>query len=637
MKYRAEIDGLRALAVVPVIFFHAGFEIFSGGFIGVDVFFVISGYLITTIITTELDRGEFSLVDFYERRARRILPALFFVMICSLPFAWALLMPRDLVDFSQSLIAVSTFSSNFLFWQESGYFDTSSELKPLLHTWSLAVEEQYYILFPLFLMIAWRLRKRWIVGLLIIIFAISFLAAQWGSYNKPSAAFYLLPTRGWELLLGSFSALFLSHRNLPLSLPQKNLGSILGICFIAYAIFAYEKHTPFPGAYALVPTVGTTLVILCTTRATLVGKILGSRVFVGIGLISYSAYLWHQPLFAFSRYGSLAELTNIEMFALSFLTFPLAYLSWRYVEQPFRTTNASRPMIFSASIGFLSAFSCIGILGIWSNGFNERLDPYQQAILKFETYPRQSYYREQQCFLRENQTASAFDTVCRIENAPLLWGDSHAAALFHGLNAESGISQYTSGACPPLIGMTSASHPDCANINQFVLDFVAREKPRDIFLHATWSNYEKDHIKSSLTETLHRIASASPTSRVFVIGGVPHWGTLGLPNMIARLRNTIGTAFLPTLGERLAADQTSVREVDALIRETIAELDTNAQFISILSTLCEDDFCVAIVPEDEGVAPLAWDYGHLTKGGSTMAADIILDNIQIEERLGSKE
>ena len=193
MNYRAEIDGLRALAVLPVIFFHAGFEWFNGGYIGVDVFFVISGYLITTIIISEMSEERFSIVNFYDRRARRILPALFFVMAMCIPFAWFWLTPNDLKDFGQSLVAVSIFSSNILFWLESGYFDTASELKPLLHTWSLAVEEQYYILFPLFLMIMWRLRINWILIFLFIAFLTSLGFAQWAAYNSPSAGFYILP------------------------------------------------------------------------------------------------------------------------------------------------------------------------------------------------------------------------------------------------------------------------------------------------------------------------------------------------------------------------------------------------------------------------------------------------------------
>jgi peptidoglycan/LPS O-acetylase OafA/YrhL len=213
MNYRREIDGLRALAVLPVILFHAGFETFSGGFVGVDVFFVISGYLITTIILTELEQGKFSLINFYGRRALRILPALFLVMLVCIQFAWFWLLPSDMKGFSQSLVTVSVFASNILFWRKSGYFDTASELKPLLHTWSLAVEEQYYILFPLFLMLFWGRGKRWMLVTLGLVSIASLAVAQWAAYAKPAVAFYLLPTRAWELLIGALAAFYLSDAN----------------------------------------------------------------------------------------------------------------------------------------------------------------------------------------------------------------------------------------------------------------------------------------------------------------------------------------------------------------------------------------------------------------------------------------
>ena len=220
MKYRPEIDGLRALAVVPVIFFHAGVHLFSGGYIGVDVFFVISGYLISTIILAEKDAGAFSIIRFYERRARRILPALFFVMMACLPFAWVWLLPEDMKSFSQSLIAVPAFVSNMLFWKTSGYFDIAAELKPLLHTWSLAVEEQYYLLFPPLLMMTWRYGRQFILTVLLLILVSSLGLAQWASASKPDAAYYLLLTRGWEILIGSLVALHLSRPDAPLANPK---------------------------------------------------------------------------------------------------------------------------------------------------------------------------------------------------------------------------------------------------------------------------------------------------------------------------------------------------------------------------------------------------------------------------------
>ncbi|MGG5872025.1 acyltransferase family protein [Pseudomonas peli] len=354
MDYRREIDGLRALAVLPVILFHAGFDTFSGGFVGVDVFFVISGYLITTIILAELEQGRFSIVSFYERRARRILPALFLVMLACIPFAWVLLSPAELNSFSKSLVAVPLFISNVFFWRDGGYFETAAELKPLLHTWSLAVEEQYYVLFPLFLMLFWRLGKRWILVMLGLVFVSSLAIAQWAAYARPDASFYLLPTRGWELLIGALAAFYLSSAN------RKDFGKFLsevagwlGVSLICYAVFAYSKSTPFPGVYALVPTLGAVLVILFATQKTYVGRFVGNKVFVGMGLISYSAYLWHQPVLAYAR-NWFMDIGHFVVSLLIVVVMVLSILSWKIVEQPFRKKGKfDRKFVFVSS--FLGA------------------------------------------------------------------------------------------------------------------------------------------------------------------------------------------------------------------------------------------------------------------------------------------
>ena len=292
MRYRPEIDGLRAIAVIPVILFHAGFETFSGGFIGVDVFFVISGYLITSIMLSEMDEGKFNLIDFYVRRMRRLLPALFFIMALCIPFAWMWLVPSDMKDFSQSLIAVSTFSSNILFWKEFGYFQTAAQFKPLLHTWSLAVEEQYYILFPLFLMLAWQFGKRWILTTLIVVALLSLGVAHWAAYNKPVAAFYLLPTRGWEILLGVFVAFYFNrHKSVHFRQITNQVLSAVGFTLILFSIFAYSEQTQFPSLFTLVPTIGAVLVILFTHKNTFVYRLLSNSMTVGMGLWLVTAHI----------------------------------------------------------------------------------------------------------------------------------------------------------------------------------------------------------------------------------------------------------------------------------------------------------------------------------------------------------
>lgn len=358
MKYRAEIDGLRALAVVPVILFHAGFELFSGGFVGVDVFFVISGYLITTILIEDLENQRFSLVNFYERRARRILPALFFVMLVCIPFAWMWMLPNQMKDFSQSLVAVSLFASNILFWKESGYFDAAAEEKPLLHTWSLAVEEQYYVLFPIFLFLAWRYGKNRVFWMIVAMAAISLLLSEWGWRNNATANFYLAPTRAWELFAGSIASFIVQKQGV----QKNNLLAVIGLTAIIFSIFFYDETTPFPSVYALVPVLGVVLLVLYADKESLPAKVLSTRGFVGIGLISYSAYLWHQPLFAFARVANVNEPSHSLMALLAVSSVVIAYLSWRFIETPFRSKNfISKNGIFFASICGIAIFVVLGI------------------------------------------------------------------------------------------------------------------------------------------------------------------------------------------------------------------------------------------------------------------------------------
>lgn len=339
LKYRPEIDGLRAIALLPVIFFHAGFRAFQGGYVGVAIFFVISGYLITSIIVTDLDEGVFSLTSFYERRARRILPALFLVVVASIPFALAWLTLADMKDFSQSILASSFFVSNVLFWRESGYFQADAMLKPLLHTWSLSVEEQFYLLFPVFVALIWRLGANRALRLLVLLGIISLAVAEWGARNKPSATYLLLPTRAWEVALGAVLALL--HRGSSENGPNVNahrgwidLAAIAGLGMIVWSALSFDQRTSFHGLSALIPTLGTILIVHFVRSGTLVGRFLAIGPLVGLGLISYSAYLWQQPLFAFARQRSLWEPSASVMASLILLTLLLAYGSWRFVDGP---------------------------------------------------------------------------------------------------------------------------------------------------------------------------------------------------------------------------------------------------------------------------------------------------------------
>lgn len=478
MNYRREIDGLRALAVIPVILFHAGIGVFSGGYVGVDIFFVISGYLITGILWADLNRGNFLIKRFYERRMRRILPALFMVVAICSPFAYLILLPIDLDNFFLSVAAVPMFISNIFFWRESSYFATNAELSPLLHTWSLSLEEQFYILFPLFFMLIWRLGKRRIIILLALVWFTSLSLAEWGAINKPAATFYLLPTRAWELVTGSILAMVLHQREMVYNKIDE-LFSLAGLILIFYSIFTFNKSTPFPSVYTLVPVLGTTLIIISAKPQTLVGRFLSNPFLVGIGLISYSAYLWHHPLFAFAKYENVSDLDVNTVILLCFLTLVLAYLSWRYIETPFRHqvvapskrifTYAVTSSVLIFSIGGVGhAFSGI-ISSFWSNEYSELV--YRM---------RGNYGLSNECdFFYLNSLS------CQTSNDPeiLLWGDSYAMHLAPGIIASKpGIKliQATVSQCAPIPGIAPAKAvhgaKNCIDNNDQVIELIKTSK-----------------------------------------------------------------------------------------------------------------------------------------------------------------
>ncbi len=502
MNYRSEIDGLRALAIIPVILYHAGLQGFSGGFVGVDIFFVISGFLITSIILSDMQAGTFSLIGFYERRARRILPALFLVLLVCMPFAWFWLQPLALKNFSESLVAVILFISNIFFWKHGGYFDVESELNPLLHTWSLAVEEQYYVLFPLFLMAAWRLGKRWIVGLLLIGALASLALAYKGSLSFSTTAFYLLPGRGWELLIGAFTAFYLSSTKPAISTNRPLINQLLGVVgllLIIYSIVFFNKDTPFPSLYTLVPTIGAALIILFSSPQTLVGKLLGSKALVGIGLISYSAYLWHQPLFSFAKHRSLESPSQTLLIALSIAALILAYFSWKYIETPFRNKKRfTRKQIFMFAAFGSIFFITVGIVGSLKEGFPHRY--YVPATLSNSFSLSQ---KANDCFEKPGVHTNT-DWLCDIgakqadKPAFMMFGDSHARSLFDAfdaaaINASQRGSFTGSYNCPPLLGIyvlrRGQAVNDCNALNTRVYEHVKANKIAKVFLVSRWTYY----------------------------------------------------------------------------------------------------------------------------------------------------
>ena len=461
MIYRREIDGLRAVAVVPVILFHAGLPFFGGGFVGVDVFFVISGYLITSIILAEANAGRFSFIGFYERRARRILPPLFFVALVCVPFALFAMVPRDVIDFSKSLVAVSTFTSNLFFWNQSGYFDSDNDLKPLLHTWSLAVEEQYYLIFPLLLMLGLRAGRKCVILLFIAVAMVSFFLAQRGSYNG-GAAFYLLPTRMWELLVGALVALVATDPRKWLPGYAIEILGVFGVSLIAAAVLAYGE-VPYSGVYALAPTIGALLVIVFTDKHTFAGRLLGCRALVAIGLVSYSAYLWHQPIFAFARLLWFREPNTGAFLALSALSVGLAGLTYKLVEQPVRDRKKfGRRGVFVLSAAGAVCLASVGISGVMTGGFeswyvsrNNADDQRAYDLVKRHTSGdlRQDMAANDDCNFWAPTAEAAFQARfvgCSEKYGPatVVLGDSHGMNIYNAL-VRSGHGPFVVGLVAP--------------------------------------------------------------------------------------------------------------------------------------------------------------------------------------------
>ena len=347
--YRPDIDGLRAISVLAVMLYHAEFQVFSGGFIGVDVFFVISGYLITQMVLGDFEKGSFSLSHFYERRVRRILPALLVMLAATVPLAYVFLSADPLADYSAALLGATWFSSNFVFWSEAGYFDRASEFKPLLHTWSLGVEEQFYLFFPAFFWVLYKFK--WLIPGLSAVVVISFLMAQFGLSRDAEWPFYMLVSRAWELGLGAMLAVVLAHSRLSDVRVTGLLAELLvlsGLLAVIVPVLMFSELTATPGPLLLVPTLGACSLIWLTPATSYVYRLLSLKWLVGLGLISYSLYLWHQPVLVFGRI-IIGEALGFEWrIAMLLGTFPLAILSWRYIERPFRNPGqiVTRHLIF---------------------------------------------------------------------------------------------------------------------------------------------------------------------------------------------------------------------------------------------------------------------------------------------------
>lgn len=623
-----------------------------GGFVGVDVFFVISGYVITSIITNELDSGTFNISSFYARRARRIIPALLAMTVATTALAWIWLLPNDMKDFGASLITAPLFISNFLFWLNAGYFERASELKPLLHTWSLAVEAQYYITFPLLLIALRKLSKKSISYILLALIIGTLILSEITLQHTPETSFYMLHTRAWELMIGAVIALnhsiqYLCHRKF------HNALSACGLLMILSSVIFLNKHFAFPGLYALIPTIGAALIIAFSTKQTYTYRLLSSKALVGIGLISYSLYLWHYPIFTFARHRFIEEPSAYVFLVLIGIAFILSYISWKYIETPCRDRNK-----ISALKIFTPIYLCTIILILFgaathiNGGYTHR---FSQDVLTAST-PTNPFLAR--CDTSTNKKSGVTCIIGDISVTPdtALVGDSHATHLAKALDEEllalgKSALIYSQNNCPPMLGLDT-NNPFrtlyCKEFMQWTMDELRHNTQiQNVILAAQWpfyangSNtalqytnilyYDSSSINRDVHENIQTITRGlertknmltTANKKVLIIKSVPEYDVL-LPNYVGKSllfnsSNTLSEAHTITLQKYEARNKNAEDIFNAV------NLTEWAQILETYDIICGTTECRYL---DDANNILYIDGDHLSYHGAKLITPHIIKKI----------
>lgn len=618
LHYRADIDGLRAIAVLSVLAYHLRMGLFSGGYVGVDIFFVISGYLISAIILKDIHSGKFSIAGFYERRVRRIFPALIATLLGTSVLAYLFFLPGELVSFAKSLLAALFSVSNFYFWKQSGYFSAPVETKPLVHTWSLAVEEQFYVFLPIFLVMAHRYFPRKIRLSVIWIAVLSFAVSAVGAFRDPTTTFYLAHTRAWELMLG----VLISLEAFPaISRPLfRNLVTAGGFGLICFAVFGYSSATPFPGIAALAPCVGTAMIIAAGRSGTsLVGRILSLKPMAFIGLISYSLYLWHWPLIVFQGMESsmmsgfavrLAKLTTIAV------SIAVATISWKFVESPFRAGRMRMPRatLFKVAAATATSVAAVGMAAIIYRGFPSRYPSNAIQVAKYLDYDSAKYFREGSCFISSGYKYSDYNFSKCLREDPrkknyLLLGDSHAAHLWYGLSTTlDGVNllQATASGCKPTLDQPLLTATTCRQMMNYIYsDYLPNHHVDRLLIAARWQDGDVLPLSRSLDWLKDRGIS------VVLFGPMVQYD-MALPRLLA---------FSIRGNDRAIPDEHRVDERPLDEAMSALSKKKGVDYVSFYRSLCGPRTC-----DEYGVngVPLQFDYGHLTKEGSLLVAKKLL-------------
>ncbi len=618
-KWRPDIQGLRAIAVLSVVMFHLGFWPLRGGFVGVDVFFVISGYLISQGIFVETAQFRFSLLRFYERRARRLLPVFLVTVLATTVLAFAVLLPAEFVNYAQSLVASSLFAANIYFFQKHNYFGPSPDSLPLLHLWSLGIEEQFYIVFPLLAFWVARFAARQQMAFIVLLGLGSFGLSTLMTHRYPTAAFYLLPFRAFELLTGSYLAL--PETAPPQNSRSANVAGWIGLAALVAPIVGFSTQMDFPGAWAAMPCLGTGLLIWAGTgQSPISTRLLSTGLLTFVGNISYSLYMVHWPLIVINGqlWPDMHPALRIPLLlALSVL---ISVLLFYAVEEPIRRTRVWRgPVMLVSSAASLVMVAFLGLGIIWVAGFPGRIKARSSHYVSYLQYDSASMIRSGTCFMDPDQEPAKYNAgFCLPKAGPekqlaVLWGDSVAAHLYPGLSealARHGfiLGQATASACPPTIGYDAPQRPFCEPFNARALALMLERKPALVIMASLWGDLAAlDHVK----DPIERLQAAS--IQVILLGPAAYYRD-AVPKLLARRldKGIHGTTSQGDMADFVASSESRVRSL---------AVQNHFPFVSILGAYCSAGQCPMVTDAD---VPIEFDPLHFTLEGSHFVADKIL-------------
>ncbi|HGG63205.1 MAG TPA: acyltransferase [Rhodobacteraceae bacterium] len=661
MTYRQEIDGLRAIAVMGVILYHLGLSGIAAGYAGVDVFFVISGFLIGGIIARQRETGSFSYRVFYARRARRILPALFTIILASAVVGWFTMMPHEYRYFGGGAFSTLLFVSNVWFFELIDYFNPSALKDPLIHTWSLAVEEQFYMVVPLLFGLLWRFGRKAVFAVFLLLWAASLITAILTNDDHPMAAFYLIHTRAWELFSGVLAALLFPR--IPANARLHAALANLGLLMILGGLALTPHNVPWPGGWTIIPVAGTVLVLLFGQAPSLAKKLLTLRPVTIIGLISYSAYLWHQPAISFLEITGHSPTGAVQITAVLAAVLGVSWLSWRFIEQPFRNKTTMPKMVTIATLSLTGvAIAGFAIGGHITRGYPDRIPPEARAIMAYAGSYSPGY---KDCLaVRGTVSGQPMETRCvhgaDVPPSIALWGDSHAAVLAYSLGKGLGernisLRELTLSSCEPIPGLINQGQsraPVCTKFNADVLAYlVATPSIKTVILNSAWDSYfqktistnwlgdpvddliyaypvgqnpdmpdtaRKAAIRQALTETIRTLREAGKT--VLLIQAEPR-PNFSIPNHYA---NKVW--YGETLPANIAFPASLYLENTAETREILAKsaADTGAVLINTASAICPNGECMVFMNKE----PLFADGSHLSLPGVAQVVPLILDALQ---------